>query len=103
MDQGVGFVEFARVAKGGLGNLFINDEKVAEGRIEAAEPGLFSADETADVGIGLGTPMVESIGPESRSRFNGRIPKVTVEVHAAIPADLAAGDAAVKEAHQKIQ
>jgi len=38
------------------------------------------ADETADVGIDLGTPVVEAIGAEAKSRFTGRIPKVTVEV-----------------------
>jgi arylsulfatase len=32
------------------------------------------------VGIDLATPVVETIGSESRSRFTGRIPKVTVEV-----------------------
>jgi arylsulfatase len=67
-------------AKGGQGTLFVNGEKVAEGRIPATQPGLFSADETADVGIDLGTPVVEAIGAEARSRFTGRIPKLTVEV-----------------------
>ena len=60
--------------------MFVNDEKVAEGRIEHTQPGMFSADETADVGIDLGTPVVEAIGSEAKSRFTGRIPKVTVEV-----------------------
>ena len=41
---------------------------------------IFSADETADVGIDLATPVVEAIGSEARSRFTGRIPKVTIEV-----------------------
>ncbi len=67
-------------AKGGLGTLFVDGEKVAEGRIAATQAGLFSADETADVGIDLGTPVVETIGAEAKSRFTGRIPKVTVEV-----------------------
>jgi len=66
--------------KGGMGTLFVDDVKVAEGRIEHTQGGIFSADETADVGIDLGTPVVESIGAEARSRFTGRIPKVTVEV-----------------------
>ena len=66
--------------KGGLGTLFVNGEKVAEGRIPATQPGLFSADETADVGIDLGTPVVEAIGAEAKSRFSGRIPKLTVDV-----------------------
>jgi arylsulfatase len=67
-------------AKGGQGLLFVNGEKVAEGRIPATQPGLFSADETADVGIDLGTPVVEAIGAEAKSRFTGRIPKLTVQV-----------------------
>jgi arylsulfatase len=72
--------------KGGTGTLFVNGEQVAEGRIEHTQAGLFSADETADVGIDLGTPVVESIGAEAKSRFNGQIPKVTVEVRAPQPA-----------------
>ena len=67
-------------AKGGQGTLFVNGEKVGEGRIPATQPGLFSADETADVGIDLGTPVVEAIGAEAKSRFTGRIPKLTVQV-----------------------
>ena len=67
-------------AKGGKGTLLVNGEKVGEGRIERTQPGIFSADETADVGIDLGTPVVEAIGAEAKSRFTGRIPKLTVEV-----------------------
>ena len=88
--------------KGGLGTLYVDDKKVVEGRIDRTQPGIFSADETADVGIDLGTPVVETIGAEARSRFNGHIPKVTVEVHPMAPAEKAAGDAAVKKAHQKV-
>ena len=68
--------------KGGLGTLYVNGELVGTGRIEHTQAGLFSADETADVGIDLGTPVVEAIGAEAMSRFNGHIPKVTVEVRA---------------------
>jgi arylsulfatase len=71
--------------KGGQGTLFVDDEKVAEGRIPATQPGIFSADETADVGIDLGTPVVEAIGAEAKSRFTGRIPKLTVQVQNAPP------------------
>jgi arylsulfatase len=66
--------------KGGMGTLFVSGQKVAEGRIEHTQGGLFSADETADVGIDLGTPVVEAIGAEHASKFSGQIPKVTVEV-----------------------
>jgi len=67
-------------AKGGMGTLLVDGEKVAEGRIAVTQPGIFSADETADVGIDLGTPVVEAIGSEATSRFTGRIPKVTIDV-----------------------
>jgi NAD(P)-dependent dehydrogenase (short-subunit alcohol dehydrogenase family) len=53
--------------KGGVGTLFVNGAKVAEGRIEHTQAALFSADETADVGIDLGTPVVEAIGSEHKS------------------------------------
>ncbi len=66
--------------KGGVGTLYVNGDKVAEGRIEHTQAGMFSADETADVGIDLGTPVVEAIGAEHASKFTGHIPKVTVEV-----------------------
>ena len=68
--------------KGGIGTLFVNGVKEAEGRINRTQPGIFSADETADVGIDLGTPVVEAIGAEAKSRFSGRIPKVTIDVKA---------------------
>ncbi len=66
--------------KGGRGTLYVNGEQVGEGQIPATQLGLFSADETADVGIDLGTPVVEAIGAEAKARFTGQIPKVTVEV-----------------------
>ena len=68
------------LGKGGTGTIFVNGQKVAEGRIERTQPMIFSADETADVGIDLGTPVVESVGAEHKSRFTGSIPKLTIEV-----------------------
>ena len=87
--------------KGGLGSLFVNNEKVAEGRIEVTQAGIFSADETADVGIDLGTPVVEAIGAEKESRFTGRIDKVTVEIKAMPAPQQAAADKGQVEATQK--
>ncbi len=69
------------LAKGGTGTLYVNDVKVAEGRIDHTQPMIFSADETADVGIDLATPVVETIGAEAESRFTGKVTRVTVEVH----------------------
>jgi arylsulfatase A-like enzyme len=66
--------------KGGIGTLSIDGKKVGEGRIERTQAGIFSADETADVGIDLATPVVERIGAEAKSKFNGSIPRLVVEV-----------------------
>lgn len=68
------------LGKGRMGTLFVNDRKVGEGRIERTQPMIFSADETADVGIDLETLVVEAIGAERRSRFTGQIPSLMVEV-----------------------
>jgi arylsulfatase len=68
------------LGKGGTGALYVDDRKLAEGRIEHTQGMIFSADETADVGVDLGTPVVEAVGSEAKSRFSGRIPRVTVEV-----------------------
>ncbi|WP_217360922.1 arylsulfatase [Ruegeria sp. HKCCA5426] len=69
------------LGKGGMGTLYVDDAKVAEGRIDRTQPMVFSADETADVGIDLATPVIETIGAEAKSRFTGEISRVTVEVH----------------------
>ncbi len=69
------------LGKGGQGTLYVNDEKLAEGRIEKTQPNAFSIDDGADVGIDLGTPVVEAFGSDSSAtRFTGRIEQVTVEV-----------------------
>jgi arylsulfatase len=68
------------LGKGGTGTLYVDDRKVAEGRIDQTQPMVFSADETADVGIDLATPVVEAIGSEAESRFTGSIPRVTIEL-----------------------
>jgi arylsulfatase len=66
--------------KGGLGTLSINGKKVAEGRIEHTQSRMFSADETADVGVDDATPVVAGIGEGPDTRFTGRIEKVTISV-----------------------
>ena len=86
---------------GGLGTLFFNGEKVAEGRIEHTRPVIFSTDKTADVGIDLGTPVVEAIGAEAKSKFTGHIPKKTVEVKPMEAPDKASAEKAQKDAARK--
>jgi hypothetical protein len=53
---------------------------MAHKRIERTQAVIFSADETADVGIDSGTPVVERIGSGRKSRFTGTVLKVKVEV-----------------------
>ena len=64
---------------GGTGTIFINGEQVAEGQIEKTVPNVFSADETADVGVDDATPVTDEYG-ESDNEFNGKIDKVTIEL-----------------------
>ncbi|MBW2191271.1 MAG: hypothetical protein JRG93_17125 [Deltaproteobacteria bacterium] len=65
---------------GGTGTIFVNGEKVAEGRIDRTTPFVFSADETADVGVDEATPVTEAYA-ERDNEFNGQIDKVTVELN----------------------
>jgi arylsulfatase len=86
------------MGKGGTGTLSVNGKQVAQGRIERTQPIFFSADDTADVGIDLGTPVVESVGAERKSRFTGRIPKLVIEVRDVSPQ----AEAAVEEAQRNV-
>ena len=64
---------------GGMGRIFVNGTKVAEGRIEKTTPFLISADETADVGVDEATPVTEDY-KERDNAFTGKIATVTVEL-----------------------
>ena len=66
--------------KGGKATLYVNGKSVAEGRVEKTQPNIFSADETADVGIDNQTPVATGIGIGPETRFTGKINKITVEV-----------------------
>ena len=69
------------LGKGGIATISINGEKVAEGRIEKTQPLIFSADETADVGLDNQTPVAEDIGiGRDETRFTGKIHKIVLDV-----------------------
>jgi len=69
------------IGKGGVATLSVNGKQVASGRIEKTQPLMFSADETADVGLDNQTPVAEGIGiGREETRFSGKINKITVEV-----------------------
>jgi arylsulfatase A-like enzyme len=90
------------LGKGGLGTIYVNDKKVAEGRIERTHANLFSLDDAADVGMDEGTPVTEEY-TSSASTFTGKILKVTLDVKemgAGVKAQAARAGA---EAAQKVE
>jgi arylsulfatase len=67
------------LAKGGTVSLFIDGQKVGEGRIEMTEPFVFSADETVDVGLEAGSPVSPDYGSKGNA-FNGEVNWVEIDV-----------------------
>jgi arylsulfatase len=67
------------VGKGGTGLLYVNGQKVGEGRIDHTAAFVFSGDETEDVGEDLATPVTEDY-KEGDNKFTGTIDKVTIAV-----------------------
>jgi len=69
------------LGKGGTATIYIDDKAVADARVDKTQPNMFSADETADVGLDNQTPVALGIGygPED-TRFTGKIDLVVVEV-----------------------
>ena len=90
------------LGKGGLATIYVNDKKVAEGRIERTQPIIFSADETADVGEDDATPVTEDYKAYD-NKFTGKILKVTVDVKAMGAGVQAEADKAGAEAAQKLE
>jgi hypothetical protein len=66
--------------KGGKATLYVNGKAVADGRVEKTQPNIFSADETADVGIDNQTPVAEGIGVGAETRFTGKIEEIKLEL-----------------------
>jgi arylsulfatase len=64
------------MGKGGVGAILVNDKKVVEKRIEKTQPGIFSVDDLADIGIDEGTPVADY---GKSSKFTGKISYVTIE------------------------
>jgi len=67
--------------KGGLATLYVDGEKVAEGRIEKTEPAVFSADETADVGKDDATQVADKVFKDvADSEFTVHVNKVVISI-----------------------
>jgi hypothetical protein len=80
------------LAKGGAVTLYYDGQAVGEGRVEATQPIVFSADETTDVGDDYGMPVSPDYAGESK--FNGKIDLIQIDIgddnhdHMVDPADL---------------
>jgi len=88
------------IGKGGTATLLVNGEKVASGRIEHTEYAIFSADETAGVGMDDATPVTTDYKERDNS-FTGKILNVTVDVKPIGAAVKAQADAATYESAVK--
>jgi arylsulfatase len=69
--------------KGGELTIYVDGKSMASGRIDKTQPNIFSADETADVGLDNQTPVAvtEDIGyGPVETRFTGNIKKIIIEI-----------------------
>jgi arylsulfatase len=67
--------------KGGIAKLYIDGEMVGEGRIEKTQPAVFSADETADVGLDDATQVADLVFKDlNDSKFTGYVKNVTISI-----------------------
>jgi arylsulfatase len=64
--------------KGGTGTLTVDGKQVAQGHIERTIPVRISLDETFDVGMDTGTPVVEDYVDKMPFKFTGTIDKVVI-------------------------
>jgi hypothetical protein len=67
------------LAKGGTVTLYLDGQKVGEGRVEISNPFGFSADETCDVGRESASPVSPDYGPRGNA-FNGQVNWVEMDV-----------------------
>jgi arylsulfatase len=66
--------------KSATGTLFVDGQQVAQGTIERTVPMRFSLDETFDVGLDTGTPVVEDYVDKMPFKFTGTLDKVVIEL-----------------------
>jgi arylsulfatase A-like enzyme len=67
--------------KGGLATIFIDGIEVAKGRIDKTQPAVFSADETADVGLDDATQVADKVFKDlDDSKFTGYVKNVTISI-----------------------
>jgi arylsulfatase len=67
------------LAKGGSALLYVDGEKVGEGRVDITVPMAFSADETCDVGRGTGSAVSPDYEPRD-NEFSGEVNWVQIDL-----------------------
>jgi len=77
------------MGKSASGTLSVDGQQVAQGEVERTIPLRFSLDETMDVGLDTGTPVVEDYEAKMPFQFTGDLKKVVIELG---KSGLAAGD-----------
>jgi arylsulfatase A-like enzyme len=70
------------IGKGSSIALYVDSEKVGEGRIERTTALFFSMDETTEVGCDMGEPVSPDYGP-SGNEFSGKVNWVQIDIDAA--------------------
>jgi arylsulfatase len=88
------------IGKGGTATLLVNGGVAASGRIDRTQGMIFSADETAGVGVDDATPVTTEYKKRDNA-FTGRVLKVTVDVKPIGSAVKAEADAARRAAAVK--
>ena len=83
---------------GGKSILYVDGQKVAEGRIPKTQPYAFSADEGTDVGVDNET-MVSNDYKSGENKFTGKIEKVTVDTK---PSNLTPADKKTVETAEEV-
>jgi len=67
------------LGKGGTVTLYLDGNRVGEGRVDNTQPMVFSADETTDVGSDAATPVSDDYSPTD-STFTGRVRWVQIDL-----------------------
>src|SRR6266581_4265499 len=91
-------VDAPKPGSGGKCALYVDGQKVAEGRIPKTQPYAFSADEGVDVGVDNETMVSKDYKP-GENKFTGKIEKVTVDTK---PSNLSADDKKTVETAEDI-
>ena len=68
------------MGKSGTGTLSVDGKEVAQGKIEHTIPIRISLDETFDIGMDTGTPVVEDYVDKMPFKFTGTLKKIVIEL-----------------------